>query len=81
MNPFWQVLLLALALGHGSTAEPRPITKPVNLLFIMTDQQRWDAMGCAGNPVLKTPNLDRFARQGARRPGQKCFTAPDENGS
>jgi hypothetical protein len=38
----------------------------VNLLFIMTDQQRWDAMGCAGNTVIKTPNLDRLAAQGAR---------------
>lgn len=39
---------------------------PVNLLFIMTDQQRWDAMSCAGNPVIKTPNMDRLAREGAR---------------
>jgi arylsulfatase A-like enzyme len=36
-----------------------------NLLFIMTDQQRFDAMSCAGAKVLKTPNLDRLARQGA----------------
>lgn len=35
-----------------------------NLLFIMTDQQRFDAMSCAGNTVLKTPNLDRIAREG-----------------
>jgi arylsulfatase A-like enzyme len=32
----------------------------------MTDQQRWDAMSCAGNPVIKTPNFDRLAREGAR---------------
>lgn len=38
----------------------------VNLLFIMTDQQRWDAMSCAGNPVIKTPHLDRLAKEGAR---------------
>ena len=36
-----------------------------NLLFIMTDQQRWDALSIAGNSVLQTPNLDRLARQGA----------------
>ena len=40
--------------------------RPVNLLFLMTDQQRWDAVGCAGNNILKTPNLDRLARDGAR---------------
>jgi arylsulfatase A-like enzyme len=36
-----------------------------NLLFIMTDQQRWDALSIAGNAVLETPNLDRLAKQGA----------------
>ena len=36
-----------------------------NILFIMTDQQRWDAMGCAGDWV-KTPALDRIATDGVR---------------
>ena len=36
-----------------------------NLLFIITDQQRYDALACAGNSVIKTPNLDRLAQQGA----------------
>jgi arylsulfatase A-like enzyme len=36
-----------------------------NLLFIMTDQQRSDALSIAGNTVLETPNLDRLAKQGA----------------
>lgn len=36
-----------------------------NLLFIMTDQQRFDALSIAGNNVLKTPNLDKLAKQGA----------------
>ncbi|MEJ2398899.1 MAG: hypothetical protein P8Z67_11830, partial [Gammaproteobacteria bacterium] len=31
----------------------------VNLLFIMTDQQRCDALSIAGNSVLETPHLDR----------------------
>ena len=35
-----------------------------NLLFIITDQQRYDALSIAGNSVLKTPNLDRLAQQG-----------------
>jgi len=39
--------------------------KPPNLLVIMTDQQRFDALSCAGNGILKTPNLDQLARQGA----------------
>lgn len=56
------ILLAPLASIHPAEA-PK---KPLNLLFIITDQQRWDAMGCAGNPILKTPNLDQLARDGAR---------------
>ena len=55
---------LALVILFGQpTAHAGESRKP-NLLFIMTDQQRFDAMSCAGNTVLKTPNLDRFAREG-----------------
>ena len=36
-----------------------------NILFIMTDQQRWDAMSCSGDWV-RTPNLDRIAAEGVR---------------
>jgi len=36
-----------------------------NILFVMTDQQRWDAMGCSGDWV-DTPNLDRIAAEGVR---------------
>lgn len=35
-----------------------------NLLFIMTDQQRFDALSCMGNSVLETPNIDRLASEG-----------------
>lgn len=37
-----------------------------HLLVIMTDQQRGDALGCAGHPVLKTPYLDAIAARGVR---------------
>jgi len=37
-----------------------------NILLIMTDQQRWDAMGCAGNLEIKTPNIDRLAKGGVQ---------------
>ena len=45
---------------------------PVNVLVITTDQQRADAMGCAGNPFILTPTLDRLAAQGARF--DRCYT-------
>ena len=39
---------------------------PPNIIFIMTDDQRQDAMSAYGNPVLKTPNMDRIAAEGIR---------------
>jgi len=40
--------------------------KRPNVLIIMTDQQRWDAMRCAGNLEIKTPNMDRIAKEGVQ---------------
>ncbi len=37
-----------------------------NILFVMYDQLRFDYLGCAGHPHLKTPNFDRVARKGVR---------------
>ncbi|MCL5744663.1 MAG: sulfatase-like hydrolase/transferase [Acidobacteria bacterium] len=48
---------IALPAAWGASAKP-------NLLVIMTDQQRSSALSCAGNSILKTPNLDRLASQG-----------------
>ena len=35
-----------------------------NILLILTDQQRFDTIAAAGNPHIKTPNLDRLTREG-----------------
>jgi arylsulfatase A-like enzyme len=37
---------------------------PPNILFILADQWRYEACGFAGNPDVKTPNLDRLQREG-----------------
>ncbi|MCI8624524.1 MAG: sulfatase-like hydrolase/transferase [Provencibacterium sp.] len=38
----------------------------MNVLWFCTDQQRYDTLGCAGNPFVHTPNLDRLAAMGVR---------------
>ena len=53
-----------LLLGAGTA--PLLATARPNIIFLLTDDQRWDQMGCAGHPHLKTPNMDRIAREGAR---------------
>ncbi len=50
----------ALPLSGAATA-----TRP-NILFIMVDEMRWDAMSSERHPVVATPNLDRLAKQGVR---------------
>ena len=40
------------------------MTERPNILWICTDQQRWDTLGCYGNSFVTTPNLDRLASNG-----------------
>ncbi|ODU70553.1 MAG: sulfatase [Novosphingobium sp. SCN 66-18] len=40
--------------------------RPMNLILYFTDELRADALACYGNPVTRTPNFDRLAREGAR---------------
>lgn len=35
-----------------------------NIIFILTDDQRWDAMGAAGNQIIETPEMDKLAGEG-----------------
>ncbi len=49
----------------GPKPQETPKQKP-NILFIFTDDQRADALGIAGNPNLKTPNIDALATSGTR---------------
>src|SRR2546430_15919354 len=49
-------------LEQASTA---PRERP-NIVFILTDDQRFDAMHCAGNGLIQTPNIDRLAAEGVR---------------
>jgi arylsulfatase A-like enzyme len=40
--------------------------KKPNILFVFTDQQRWDTCGCYGQELDITPNLDKLAAEGTR---------------
>ena len=44
-----------------------PGEKP-NILILMPDQMRADCMSCAGHPQIRTPNMDRLARDGVLFP-------------
>ena len=38
--------------------------RPPNLIFLLTDDQRWDMLGCMGNSIIQTPNIDAMAADG-----------------
>ncbi|MGH6621439.1 MAG: sulfatase-like hydrolase/transferase [Alphaproteobacteria bacterium] len=40
--------------------------KPMNILYIMSDQHQGKASGCYGHPFVRTPNIDRLAARGTR---------------
>lgn len=63
---FWVLCLLG---GRLDAADG----KPMNIVVLFADDWRFDTLGCAGNPVVKTPNLDRLAGEGIRFT-QACVT-------
>ena len=56
--------LASCALGLGSPRQTFGHGKRPNLIFILSDDHRWDAMGHKGHPFIKTPHLDRLAEEG-----------------
>ena len=62
----WFPLLLLTPCDKAHSDEPPPKSagRP-NILFIMTDQHRWDCVGANGNEHIRTPHLDRLAAEGA----------------
>ena len=60
------LLALPVALGLRPVdwwRSNQPATRP-NIIFLLADDLRWDALGVAGNPIVQTPQIDRLARQG-----------------
>ena len=72
MKHFGLVLfaLLLCVFAAPTRAADRP-----NVLFILCDDIRWNAMSCAGHPSLKTPNIDRLANEGVRFENMFCTTS------
>ncbi|MFT5466723.1 MAG: arylsulfatase A-like enzyme [Verrucomicrobiales bacterium] len=55
--------LVSIFLAIFGFAAANEATRP-NLIFLLTDDQRWDAVGYAGNSAMKTPEIDRLAAEG-----------------
>jgi hypothetical protein len=55
------VVLLLGVVASQSWGATSPIQKRPNIIVIVADDLRWDALGFAGNRIVQTPNLDRLA--------------------
>ena len=64
---------LALTL-LGQNQAAKATGKP-NVLVILCDDLRWDHLGCAGHPFIKTPHIDRLAKEGVRFANAFCTTS------
>ncbi len=76
MNPINRRSFIRATGLAGVSMAARPLTraaedvdpgkKPMNVLFLLADDLRWNSLHCAGNPVVVTPQIDRLAGEGIR---------------
>jgi N-acetylglucosamine-6-sulfatase len=59
------ILLFVLTLGLLATRSIFAAESKPNFIIIITDDQRWDSLGCTGQPFVKTPNIDQLRAEGA----------------
>jgi len=65
------VLVADASAEDGSSTKPR---RP-NIVVLLADDLRWDAVGFMGNSVVQTPNLDALAKQGVVFENTFCTTS------
>ncbi len=68
------ILLTLLAVGFLLDTSRRALAaERPNFVIFLTDDQGWGDLGCYGHPLIKSPNLDKFAREGLRL--TQCYAA------
>jgi N-sulfoglucosamine sulfohydrolase len=76
----FKIYLIVVLLSFGCSnskdkkKEPEKETRP-NIILFVSDDHGLDALGCYGNPVIKTPNLDKLASEGVKFTNAYCTSA------
>lgn len=58
-----RMILLAFAVLAMACSAAHAADRP-NIIYLMTDDQRFDGLGCMGNPIIETPSIDNMAKDG-----------------
>ncbi len=66
------VLFFSLLFLVSTSCKTKEETRKPNLLFVFSDQQTFDMVGCYGNGQIITPNIDKLADEGLRF--ERCFS-------
>ncbi|MFV1965287.1 MAG: sulfatase [Pirellulaceae bacterium] len=69
----WLIGLMIAAGMPSGLKSAEPALRP-NIIVVLVDDLRWDEIGCAGHPFVRTPHIDRIAREGARFRNAFCTT-------
>ena len=59
-------LCLCLCVASAVSRSATPPARPPNIILIVSDDQGYADLGCFGNTLIKTPNIDAMAKQGVR---------------
>jgi arylsulfatase A len=65
--------LLGMWAVHGSPAAMADVPTRPNVVLFLADDLGYGDLGCHGHPIIKTPHLDAFAKQGTRL--TQCYSA------
>lgn len=64
--------LITMLLFSGACKEAKERPERPNILLLMSDNHSWNHLGCYGDSVVKTPNIDLLAGQGVRFANAFC---------
>jgi arylsulfatase A-like enzyme len=66
LRNFWLRALAVVLAAPAAWSSVAPAQGRPNVVVFIVDDIRWDSLGAAGNPVVRTPRLDRLASEGVR---------------
>lgn len=73
--PSFLALLLLASYSVKKTDSSKETSNKPNIILFVADDHGIDALGCYGNPIIKTPNLDKLAANGTRFTNAYCTSA------